>query len=432
MTMLKRILAVTLSAAMIGAVLTGCSNDKEPGAESKMKLTFLNSKGEIQDGLEAVAKEYKKKTGVDIEILVAPAGTSPSERFSQLYNSGTPPTMSMLDTTDVVDIGWDKAVDLTGEKWVADAGNQAYRINDKVYSFPMGVEGRGLIYNKTAIEKTLGKTFDPKEYNTMDKLKALLEELKSKGMATPVVISKEDWSLGSHYFGYLYITQSDDEGASAAYIDKLKKGEIDLKNDKRFNQLLDTFDLLRSYNINGKAPLDAKYEVDPSYVVDGEAAFWFNGNWAWPNMKEFVTADNKNEFGLMILPLGNDASDFVNTKMLGTASKQIIIDKTKTSEEEQKAAKDFLNWLVYDEAGQKGMVETLQLVPAFSNIKLEPTDPLGKALKVYVDEGKTSPDCIVPADHWSKVGAAMQQYLAGKSTREQLAAKVLEYWKSKA
>lgn len=87
MTMLKRILAVTLSAAMIGAVLTGCSNDKEPGAESKMKLTFLNSKGEIQDGLEAVAKEYKKKTGVDIEILVAPAGTSPSERFSQLYNS---------------------------------------------------------------------------------------------------------------------------------------------------------------------------------------------------------------------------------------------------------------------------------------------------------------------------------------------------------
>ena len=138
--MLKRILAVTLSAAMIGAVLTGCSNDKEPGAESKMKLTFLNSKGEIQDGLEAVAKEYKKKTGVDIEILVAPAGTSPSERFSQLYNSGTPPTMSMLDTTDVVDIGWDKAVDLTGEKWVADAGNQAYRINDKVYSFPMGVE----------------------------------------------------------------------------------------------------------------------------------------------------------------------------------------------------------------------------------------------------------------------------------------------------
>ena len=55
--MLKRILAVTLSAAMIGAVLTGCSKDKDPGAETPLKLTFLNSKGEIQDGLETVAKE---------------------------------------------------------------------------------------------------------------------------------------------------------------------------------------------------------------------------------------------------------------------------------------------------------------------------------------------------------------------------------------
>lgn len=116
--------------------------------------------------------------------------------------------MSMLDSTDVVDIGWDKAVDLTNEKWVARRGQPGLPLNDKVYSFPMGVEGRGLIYNKTAIEKALGKTFDPKEYNTMDKLKALLEELKSKGMATPVVLSKEDWSLGSHYFGYLYITQA--------------------------------------------------------------------------------------------------------------------------------------------------------------------------------------------------------------------------------
>ena len=34
--MLKRILAVTLSAAMIGAVLTGCSTDKEPGDDSMM------------------------------------------------------------------------------------------------------------------------------------------------------------------------------------------------------------------------------------------------------------------------------------------------------------------------------------------------------------------------------------------------------------
>ncbi len=431
--MRKRLLAMTLAALSLGVLLTGCSGDGgDTGSGSGRKLTLLNSKGEIQEGLEAVAKLYKEKTGVEIEILVAPAGTSPSERFSQLYNAGTPPTMSMLDTTDVVDIGWEKAVDLSGEKWVDDAGEQAYRIDGKVYSFPMGVEGRGLIYNKTAIEKTLGKTFDPAAYNTLDKLKGLFEELKAKGMETPVVLSKEDWSLGAHYFGYQYIIQSEKPEENAAYIERLKKGEIDLKTDARFNELMDTFDLLMRYNKNGKAPLDAKYEVDPSYIVDGEAAFWFNGNWAWPNMKEFITDDNQAEFGLMLLPIGNNADDFVNNNLLGTASKQILIDKTKTSEADQKAAKDFLNWLVYDEAGQKAMVETLQLVPAFKNITLEPADPIGRSIKTFIDAGNTGIDAILPSDHWSKVGAAMQEYLAGKIGREELAAKVQEYWKSKA
>lgn len=66
------------------------------------------------------------------------------------------------------------ALDLSDERWVADAGSHAYRIDGKVYSFPMGIEGKGLIYNKTLIEKTLGEAFHPEEYNTLDKLTALI------------------------------------------------------------------------------------------------------------------------------------------------------------------------------------------------------------------------------------------------------------------
>ena len=423
----KRILAAAAAAVLMVLPLTACS-----GGGSGLHLTFLNSKGEIQEGLEAVADLYREKTGVEIEILVAPAGTPPAERFSQLYNTGTPPTMSMLDTTDVVDIGWPNAVELTDEQWVADAGEQAYRIDGKVYSFPMGVEGRGLIYNKTAIEKIIGRTFDPAAYNTYDKFRALLDELKAGGMKAPVVLSNEDWSLGSHYFGMLYVAQSEDAAENAAYIDRLTSGQVDIAADPRYTQLMDTFDLLMANNINASAPLDSQYEMDASHIVDGEVAFWFNGNWAWPNMNTFLTEDNTDEFGLMPLPLGNDENDFVNNNLLGTASKQVMIDKTKATEEEQQAAKDFLNWLVYDEEGQRAMVETLQLVPAFTNITLDPSDPLGRSLKSYVDEGKTGIDVIVPSDHWSIVGEAMQKYLAGQSSRDELAAAVEAYWKNQA
>lgn len=70
------------------------------------------------------------------------------------------------------------------------------------------------------------------------------------------------------------------EGVNA-YLDKLKAGEVDVASDERFNELMNTFDLFREYNYYKNDPLSADYEVDPSLIVEGEVAFWFNGNWAW-------------------------------------------------------------------------------------------------------------------------------------------------------
>ena len=424
----KRILGAVLCALLVVTLFAACNRDGGTGTGKNVSITFLNSKGEIQAALESVAKEYEKKTGVKVDVIAAPAGTSPFEKISSMYNSGTPPTLAMLDATDVVSLAAEKALDLSDEKWVEDAGSLAYRIDGKVYSFPMGVEGKGLIYNKTLLDKTLGKPFDPAEYNTLDKLTALFKTLSDKGV-TPVTVSKEDWSLGAHFMGMLYQAQSKEQDEIQQYVEDLKSGKAKVEGNKRFNEIMDVFDLLKEYNISKKDPLAADYAVDPTYIADGKTAFWFNGNWAWANMKDFV--DSSTEFGLMPVPLNNDPNDFVNNTLIGTASKQIMIDRVKATEEQQKAAKDFLNWFVYDDAGQKAMVETLNLVPAFKNITLEPTDPLSKVIKQYVDAGKTSGDAIVPSDHWSVVGADMQKYLAGKETRAELAKNIEAYWAGK-
>ena len=161
-------------------------------------------------------------------------------------------------------------------------------------------------------------------------------------------------------------------------------------------------------------------------------AFWFNGNWAWPNLDAFLTGlPDPPELGLMPLPLGNDENDFVNNYLIGTGSKQIIIDKVKATPEQQQMAKDFLNWLVYDEEGQAAMVTSLQMVPAFSNITLQPADPLGQSIKAYVDKNRTIFGPMLPSDHWSYVGAYMQKYLDGQYNRAGLAQDIEAYWKSK-
>lgn len=411
---------------IVGMVAFAGCNNAGGNSETKESITFLNSKGEIQSSLEEAAKAYEQKTGTKVEIIACPAGGSPFEKISSMYNAGTPPTLAMLDTVDVITLANEKALDLSGEKWVADAGELITKVDGKVYSFPMCVEGKGLIFNKTVIEDALGAKFDSSTINSYDKLKDLFEKLQAKGV-TPIAISKEDWSLGAHFLQLFYELQAEDMTGVDAFLAKLKNGEVKVAQDEKFKQLMDTFDLLREYNYYKNDPLSADYDVDPSLITEGEVAFWFNGTWAWPNMSEFD--DGKNEYGFIPVVAGNDTSFFGNNKLSGSASKQVMIDKVKATEGQQQAAKDFLNWLVYDEEGQKQLVENMNIVPAFSNITLDPIDPLGKALKVYMEKGFMV-SSIVPADHWNKLGASMQQYLAGKTTRDGLAEQIEAYWKA--
>ena len=81
-------------------------------------------------------------------------GDSPYTKVVSMYNSGTPPTMAILDTTDVIALAEEKALDLSSEKWITEAEEYVTRVNDKVYSFPLCIEGRGIIYNKTVLEET--------------------------------------------------------------------------------------------------------------------------------------------------------------------------------------------------------------------------------------------------------------------------------------
>lgn len=394
------------------------------------KISFLNTKGEIQEALEDMAAQFEEETGITVDVQVAGAGESPYTRIISAYNSGTAPTMAMLDTTDVVALAKEYALDLSDEKWNAEVEGQVTKIDGKVYSFPFCVEGRGLIYNKAAIEKTLGKSFDPASINSYDALKALLEALRAGGMENPVVLSKEDWSLGAHQLGFIYDSYDGTTAGSAELIGKLKDGSQKVEDYARFNQFVDTFSLLMEYNINGKDPLGALYDQDPIFLADGDAAIWANGSWAWPNLAE-ADAESSDAYGFLPFVLGNDTADFANNGIQAAASKQVIIDNKLADEQQQAAAREFLNWLVYSESGAKMLVENAALIPAAKNNTNEALDPLSKDIQNKMKAGKTfASSYIAPSDHWKVVGGFMQKYLAKEATKEQLAQDIDAYWES--
>lgn len=405
------------------------SDNKENNQSlSGTKISFLNSKGEIQTALEEMAEEFEKETGINVEIIPCGTGESPFTKITSMYNSGTAPTLAMLDGADIVALAKEYALDLSNEDWIKECENQVMKVDGKVYSFPFCVEGRGLIYNKKAIEDTLGTAFDPTSINTYDSLKNLLENLRAAGMENPVVISKEDWSLGAHQLGYIYDTYDGTTEGSAELINKLKDGSQKVEDYERFNQFLDTMELLLQYNINGSDPLGALYEQDPIFLADGDAAIWANGVWAWPNIAEAGAAVD-DEYGFIPFILGNDPTDFANTGIEAASTKHVMIDATNASETEIASAKEFLNWIVYADNGQRMLIENAGVIPACSNNSYKPLDPLGKDIQAKLISGNTYSSCFVaPSDHWSVLGASMQKFIAGKSSRVELAKEINNYW----
>ena len=447
-----RVIAAGLAAVLTTTMLTGCrfgfaSDPDDPNEVKKeepidtsvdtftydsslegTEITLLNTKAEIQVALEKMGAAFEEKSGVHVEVMPVTDGDSPYTKMVSLYNSGNPPTLAILDTTDVIALAEEKAADLTEEPWTAEAEEYLTRINGKVYSFPLCIEGRGLIYNKKVIEGALGEEFDPESVTTLDEFVELLDRLVDAGIEKPVSLAKEDWSLGAHHLQYIYETYDGTSEGAAKIIEELKNGDVKVESYDRVYELLDMFDVLKKYNVAKGDPLGADYDEMAIDLADGKTAFWFNGNWAWPNLEE-AGAESEDEYGFLPYFMNNDPDDFVNSKIQASPSKQVMMDSIVATEKEQAAAKDFLNWIVYSEIGQQMLVKTCNVIPPFINNPYEPADPLSRDIYERVQAGEAfNASAIVPNDHWSILGSAMQKYLAGRSDREELIESIQDYW----
>jgi len=413
--MKKRAIAIILALVMVLA-LTACGgSSSSSGSGSGTALTIFNSKMEIQSQMEEMAKAYSAEKGVDVEVYYS--SDTVAAHMSTKYASKDPYVLSMVDAKDIYSLGPEHAIDLSSEKWVGDT-TQAISVDGKVLGFPVCVEARGILYNGDAIKAATGKDFDPAVIKTTADFKALIDEIVAGGMALPVGLQKEDWSLGAHYLAEVYEMQDDPD----AFIAGIKDGSVSLIDDPVFNALMDTFDVLKEYNYAKDAPISAEREVTEMMLAEGDLCFKFGGNWDWSNM---VGTNYTENLGMMPVPSDLDG---YNTTLVGGGSKYFFIDNS-VSEEQQQAAKDFLNWLVYDEEGQNFLVNTCALVPAFSNISLPVSDPLGASVKAFADKGALTGNYnYLPDDHYAKIGASFQKYLAGQIDRAGFADEITAYW----
>lgn len=410
--------AALLSSVLAVSMLAACGSGST--SSSGTKITIFNSKSEIQSQMEDMAKKYSKEKGVDVEVYSST--DTVAAHLATKYASKSPYTISMVDAKDVYSLAKDHAVDLSDQSWVKDT-KYAISIDNKVYGFPVSIEARGLIYNADAIKKITGKAFDPANYKTLTAFKALLAELKKGGMKSPTGVLKEDWSLAAHYLPQVYEEQKD----PAAFIKDLQQGKVNLDGNAQFTSLMNTFDVLKENNYAASSAISAEREVTEQNLAEGKIAFMFGGNWDWSVLNQY---DYTKNMGMMPVPQNTD--DGANAKLVGGGSKYFFIDSSKyTSDAQRKAAKAFLDWLVNDKEGQSFISKDASLVSPFTNNKVAVSDPLGKSVKQYVNKDALIANYnYLPDDHYSKLGADFQKYLAGKEDRAALAQSIQTYWKT--
>ena len=414
---MKKIIALVMALTMVFA-LAACGGSGTASDPDAVTITIFNSKMEIQSQMEEMAAQYSEEKGVNVEVYYS--NDTVAAHMATRYASNEPYTISMVDAKDIYSLAVDHGIDLSGEEWV-EYTTQAISVDGKVLGFPVCVEARGIIYNADAIKNVTGKDFDPTTIKTTADFQAIVDELIAGGMESPTGVMKEDWSLAAHFLSEVYEQRED----PAAFIEGLKDGSVSLIDDAKFNEMMDTFDILKDNNYAKDAAISAEREVTEQKLAEGEIAFMFGGNWDWSVLSAYDYTEN---MGMM--PVPNDSNDGTNEKLVGGGSKYFFIDSSEqTSDAQREAAKDFLNWLVMDEEGQDFLVNSCALVPAYSNITLSVSDPLGASVKSYADAGALIDNYnYLPDDHYSICGASFQKYLAGQIDRAGLAEEITAYW----
>lgn len=429
---MKKVLAcltsVTLALGLASCGQSGGSAQPS-GSEtgSGEAITILMGKPEVGSQFEAMLAQYGKDTGVNVTMIPL-AGQDAYEKMTSLYASGNAPTIMMVGQE--FSEFQDKYLDLTDTPFikVASEGTTDYvTVDGKVYGAPTTVEAYGILYNPKVVSDVFGAEYDPSTIKTRDELAKFYSDVQAKGVA-PFTLSPMDWSLGAHLSNTMFAAQSENRDERHAFMQSLKDGTVTLMDNTAFNGWVDTLDLLIENNLHKDAPLAAVYEDGSMEFATGEAATWFMGNWAYP---EIVKIEQQ-EYKFIPVPVSNNADDFANGKIATGVPSYWCVDKSASTPAQQKAAVDFLTWFITTAEGQAYYVNELNFIPAYSGFESQPTDALSKQIVDLLSKGDTLEwmNNYYPAGGFQAMGASMQKYIDGVIDRAGLAAELEAYWKS--
>jgi raffinose/stachyose/melibiose transport system substrate-binding protein len=424
--------AVAASLMLSGCATSDSSNPNFKDCKEVTDITWLGTiKVEIQDQFTNAIDTYN---ATNTDCTTVTIVESPDQPFLQtvttMYEAGEAPTI-MTALQELPDMA-DKVMDWTGQplaELAAPGTLDVANIDGKQVGIPVTAEAFGLLYNKAVLDAA---GVDPAAIKTRSDLANAFAAVKATGVS-PMHFSGLWWSLGAHLTNVYHANAADTAEGQLAVLEELTAGGKSLMDDPAFINWLDTFDLLKANTIDTATIADSDYDVAVENLATGQSAFWFMGNWAEPNL---LTTTPDGEFGIMPLPINDNAGSAANENISVGVPFYIMIDTEQSTEAQQKSAIAVLTWFLTTPEGQAfwaGPVEKdgMNFIPVYEGFEVQPTTYMAQEIAKYIAAGKTLQwvNSAYPAGLQDAYGAAAQKYYDGQIDRAAFAAELEAAWK---
>lgn len=440
MTTKRRIVAALLASTFALTGMAACSSGSGGSADGKGRVYFLNWKPEAEEAYKKIVKAYQDKTGVEVKLATAAAGTYEQTLKSEISKSEAP---TLIQVNGPVGLkNWQKyTADLTDSKMNKDLKDPELALkgeDGKVYGIPLAVEGYGIIYNQAIMDKYFAlpgaKAAKMDEINSFDKLKEVVEDMQAKKadlgidgvFASTSLASGEDWRWQTHLSNIPMYYEYKDAGVT----------DMDAPAFKYNKEFKNIFDLYLNNSVIDKKLAPSKNVSDSmAEFAQGKAAMVQNGNWGWSQVKDEAGNTVKEE-DIKMLPIYTGHSG-EEKQGLAVGTEAFMAINAKASEADRKATEDFVQWLFLSDEGKKFVVEDLGFIAPFKNYTDAdiPNDPLAKEVAASMSSDATT---VVP---WifqtypsqkfkNDFGQALAQYAIGNSDWDSVVTTFVDGWKA--
>ena len=385
-------LAAVLSLSSV-VLLASCRRDET------LTIRYLNFKPESAAIYKELAKAYEEETGVRVIVDTA-ANNEYESTLTSKMSTDEAPTLFQINGPRGYANWKDYCADLSDTELYKHLTDKSMAVTSggKVYGIPYVVEGYGIIYNAAITDKYFAlknrdTTFTSMdEINNFEKLSALVEDMQrhSKELGIDGVFAStsmkagDDWRWQTH-LANLPIYYEFKSNKTDLTSDETKK--ISFEYAENFKNI---FDLYLNNSVTDRKTVGTKTVTDSmaEFALE-KCAMVQNGNWAWGQMADVsgnkVLAENVKYLPIYTGVAGEESQGLC----IGTENFYAI--NSKASEQEQKAAADFIYWLYSSKTGKDYVTNKLGFIAPFDTFSDDerPSDPLAKEVLRWMNKENT-------------------------------------------